>query len=166
MPYPTRLPGDLYVPGTLVVGSYTPPAASIGNASWNPAQPLMPQNTVAEYVKTFSQDHSALNAAERKVLHVANGGGTVLAISAGITVALTGNATVTIDFYCNGSSFLSSTFDITDSALAYQSITGGIASPGTYDQFDVFEVVVTVNVGSGGLGYGLWVQAVFQENTI
>ena len=165
MSNPSRFPGDIYVQGTVICGGINLPNECVGNANINPIDPIYPQNLLMEHVKTFSQDRGSVAAAERKVMHVANGNGTLLQISCGVTVANIGAATITIDFYNNGVSILSAPITLNSTNTAYSSQLGAFATP-NYSQFNVFEVVVTVSASGGTLGQGLWVQGVFQENTI
>jgi hypothetical protein len=167
MPYPTQLPGDLQVPGAITCGFINLPDYCVGNINIIPNQPILPQNTINEHVKTFQQPYGTAAVAQRQVLHVANGAGALLRITAGITVAAVGGATVTVDFYNNGVSVLSSTMTLNNTNAPFGSELGAFNSGDlNYSQYNVFEVVITVSAGGGTLPQGLWVQLVFQEANI
>jgi len=68
----------------------------------------------------------------------------------------TGNATVTVDVKKNGTTILSSTISLSSSQSNRDEVAGTL-SVTSMVAADILEVVVTVDVGTGALGTGLFV---------
>lgn len=144
-------------------GTVALPSNCVGNNQINASDPIKSTKTEVQIHKQLAQAHGTAAIAERRVVHVARGAGTLVAVRVTPVVAATGDSTATVDVRKNGSTALTSTIAITNSHAAYSKVSGTPASSGTYAADDVFEVVLTVSAGTGTLPQGLAVDLVFRE---
>lgn len=95
-------------------------------------------------------------AAKDEVIHVVKGTtGTLKSFEAGCVVACLGDSVVTVDLHKNGVSILVAAVDIDSGDAAYDLVAGVIDTAAVVHD-DVLEVVVTVAVGTGTLGKGVF----------
>lgn len=156
------LEGDVIVRGNLRANTMVLPTNSVGDTQFTSADPLTAAKQVHQYLRTYGQDHGSASAAQRQVIHVAHGAGTLVSFGGGITVACVGDSTITINLYKNGSTILSTTVTITSSNVA-NAVEEATFSATPYSAGDVFEVVVTVSAGTGTLGQGAFAKLVVTE---
>lgn len=156
--------GDLVVRGNVSGNGFNLPGNSVGDTEHDSNRPLETNKTLHQYTPRLSQAHGTAAVAERRVVHVARGVGSLLEVRLGLVVACVGGATVTVDVLRNGTTVLSSAKVLDNTNAAFAVTTAGLASsPTNYSDGDVFEVSVTVAVGGGTLGQGLFVQLVCKE---
>lgn len=141
---------------TMTLASGTVTALSVAAAAGIEATKLQHQHQ-----PVYCQDQIAY--ADTRVLHVAYGDGTTVAFKAGIVTAFVGDATATVNLHKNGVSVLSSAITL-DNANTARVVEAGTINTTSYVAGDVFEVVVTVNAGTGTLGKGLFCHAVLRED--
>ncbi len=141
----------------------TLPASCVGDTEFDATDPLTATQQEHRHTGRLSQVHGSAATAERRVVHVARGDGTVEAVRAGVVVACVGDSTITVDVKKNGTSILSATIGLDSGDAAYAKVDGTV-STAAYVAGDVFEVVVTVAAGTGTLGQGLFVDVVFTED--
>ncbi len=142
----------------------TLPANCVGDANFTAASPLGVDKQGHQYLKGLAQVHGSAAAAERRVVHVARAAGVLDDFRAGVVVACTGNATVTVDLRKNGTTVLDAPIVLDNTNTAFAKEAAGVsAAADDYVAGDVFEVVVTVNAGTGALGQGLFAQGAFRE---
>jgi hypothetical protein len=157
------LDADVNIRGALsVAGAVTVPASSFGDREADASDPITATKLQHQWQRLFAQDHGSAAVAERRVIHLARGAGTVVAVRAGSVVACVGGATITVDVKKNGTTILSASI-VLDSANTAYIPEAGTVSVGTYAADDVFEVVVTVAAGGGTIGQGLFVDVCFRE---
>lgn len=159
--------GDLSVRGTLTMGAIKLPDGSVGDAEFDPTDPLSAVNQQHQFNRMYVQGKSTDTViSETRPIHLAFGAGTAIVIRAGVVDACVGNATITIDLKKNGASILSSTILIDSTMADYDSTEGTVDSAEEdYVTSDVFELVITVAAGTGTLGKGLFVVVVFREDS-
>lgn len=158
-----KITGDLIVTGTLRPGGFVTPAASVGDAEAKSTDPFDVDKMLHQYNVAFAQNHGTAATAQRQVLHVAEGAGTLVSFGAGIVVACVGDSTITVNLYKNGSTILSAAVVI-DNSNAVRAVEDATFSATPYSAGDVFEVVVTVSAGTGTLGQGTFAKLVVAEN--
>lgn len=157
---------DVRVRGNITANSVTLPADSVGNSSIDPGDPVDETNQWHQYLREYSQLHGTPAVAARSVIHTAFRDGFLKDFRAGNLVAITGNATVTLDLKKNGVSVLSSVIVLdSTNTLPLVMESAGIAGGGAFLANDVFELYITVNNGTGGAtqAQGVYVQARFVE---
>jgi len=156
--------GDLRVKGRVIPDSFTTPNNSIGDAQVDGTRPITAPKLEHQFVKTYWQGRGAAVAAKTgEPVHLAYGAGTVVDVSAEVSVpgvTWTGNATV--DLKKNGTSVLTAPITIDGTAAAFTPVVGGIAAA-AYAADAVFEVVVTFAAGTGTPPQGLAVRLVLRE---
>lgn len=158
----SKIDDDLIVTGSLRAGAIVQTANSVGNTEFKSTDPLAVDKAVHQYSRTFAQNHGTAATAQRQVVHVAHGAGTLLSFGGGVTVACVGDSTVTINLFKNGTTILSSTVTITSSNAA-NAVEEATFSATPYSAGDVFEAVVTVSAGTGTLGQGAFAKLVVAE---
>lgn len=158
----TILDDDVIVRGVLRANTIVLTTESVGSTQFSSADPLAVAKQVHQYNRSFAQNHGTAAAAQRQVIHVAQGAGTLVSFGGGITVACVGDSTITINLYKNGSTILSSTVTITSSNAA-NAVEEATFSSAPYSAGDVFEAVVTVSAGTGTLGQGAFAKLVVAE---
>jgi hypothetical protein len=162
-----RIVGDMYVDGNLAAKSMTLPAAAVGNAQVKADDPIARDKLVHEFRRGYAAESATTAAAGAHAVHVAAGAGTVLAFRAGCVVANIGNAWVKFDLKKNGATVLTALVETNSGNAAYAIVAGTI--DGAKDEYvdgDVFEVVITVNAGTGTLGKGAFAEVVFEEAAV
>lgn len=162
MAEPTTFNNDVTVRGLLRATAIAVPAGAVGNSNVNPSDPIQSPNLRHRHKAGFRQAHGTAAAAERRAVHRARGAGTILAAAAGVTVACTGNATITIDVLKNNVSVLTAPVVLDNTNAAYAAEAGAVATA-AYAAGDVIEQVVTVNAGTGVLGQGLFLDLDLDE---
>ena len=138
--------------GDISVGGKTYCTDSIENQKGSPildADDVQP-NRIASYAR------SGTAAAATCWIYTARGAVTIKAVKAGLISVCTGNATVTVDVKKNGTTILSSTISLSSSQSNRDEVAGTL-SVTSMVAADILEVVVTVDVGTGALGTGLFV---------
>lgn len=158
----TVLDGDVIVRGNLRTDSMTLAANTVGNTEFTASDPLTAAKQEHQYIVAYAQNHGSASAAQRKVVHVAHGAGTLTAFSGGVSVACVGDSTITVNLYKNGSTILSTTVTLDNTNTAFTD-EDGTFSTAAYAAGDVFEVVVTVSAGTGTLGQGVFAKLVVRE---
>lgn len=148
----SRQQGDLLVTGSLVCGTFTPPAGCITNAAVASATGIDASKLDHQYQSPYSQAGGSASTADRRVVHVVRGAtGTVQEFYISSRTACTSTGAITFDLYKNGSSILTGTVGLSSSDAAYTLKAGTLASSSLVAA-DVLEVVVTVSgsvIGSG-----------------
>lgn len=155
--------GDLVVRGSLRANKFAVPSESVGNTQFNPADPLAATKQDHQYVKGFAQPHGTAAVAERRAIHVAHAPGQVVDITVGVVVANIGGATITIDLRNNDTTILSTPLVLDNTNAAFTSIPGTLSAT-SLSAGDVLEIVVTVSVGGGTLGQGLFAKLTVRES--
>lgn len=155
--------GDLYVSGNAKFGSVTFPINAVGNNEVKSGDPITYDKLQHQRVALYTQTHGTAVATKREVIYVSYAPGTLLQILAGLVVACTGDSTIGVDLYKNGSTILSTTITLDAGNTAFNVELGAFSST-SYNENDVFEVVVTATVGTGTLGQGLFVQLTTKES--
>lgn len=150
---------DTYINGNLASKTFTPPAGSITNAAVAAGAGIAASKLQHRFRPGHSQVHGSNASAERRVIHVVRGAtATINSMRAGCSVAATGDSTVSINLYKNGSSILTGgtpiTLSIADAAYALDA-PGGFTSTALV-QGDVLEIVETVSAGTGTLPQGVF----------
>lgn len=155
---------DLVVPGNFQCGSFTPPADSVGNDAINPADPVDCDNQLHQYKIPHAQKTGTAVVAERVAKHVAESSGSLFRFRAGLTTALVGADTITIDLLKNNASILSAPIILTSTLVAYATRESTfLTSPSNYVADDVFEFNITISHTSGTMGQGLFVELMVRE---
>lgn len=158
----STIDGDLLVRGLLRAANMVVPPGSVGDTGFNSGDPLTALKQQHQYPVRLVQVHGTAAVAERRAVHLAYAAGTIVAFTAGVTVACIGDSTITVDLRKNGTTVMSApiVLDNTNTANASES---GAVSVTSYAAGDVLEVVVTVSAGTGTLGQGLFTSAVLRE---
>lgn len=156
--------GNLNIQGTLTADQNLPSPGSIVDEMVQASADIDPTKLGQQRIAHQSQVHGTAATAERRTLCRINGlTGTLVAFRVGLTVAATGDSTVTVDLYKNGSTILSGTITIDNGNAAYSvEAAPGYASTALV-QGDVLEVVQTVNAGTGTLPQGVFWEALYTE---
>lgn len=147
---------NLFVSGTLTCKSFTPPAASIGDAAIRSGDYIAGLKVQRGIHRVLAQDSNSAATAQTRVVHVAVSAGTIQSLSAGCVSPCTGDAAITIDLRKNGASVLTAPIDLT-SAQAARALVAATVSTADYVASDVFEIEITVAAGTGALGSGVFV---------
>lgn len=159
----TTLPTDLYVSGNVACKSFTPPAGCIADAAVQAAANIQATKLQHQHQRIFAQDSTVNASTERKTIHVTYGAtATVIAFEAGAIAPATGNDTVTVDLWQNGSSILNSVITLSSAQSARQLVTGSLKSTASVAN-DVFEIVITYTHNSGTAPQGVFANFVIDE---
>ncbi len=115
---------------------------------------------------SYAQASATTTTAATIPIFTARFAGTLIDFVAGVVGVLTGNATTTVDLKKNGTTVLSSTI-VLDNANTARVVEAATLNPAAvaYVAGDVFELVMTVNAGSGALGTGFFCEARFNEKS-
>lgn len=162
----SQIAGDHTFAGTIKFNvAPTLPESAVGDREFDAGDPLTVAKQDHQHVCSDGQASGVAATAVTKVIHVAQGPGTVTAFNAGPIVAATGDSTVTVDLKKNGTTVLTGTITLDNGDAAYSKVAGAIASSGVEDYVagDVFTVVQTVTAGTGTLPQGVFWQATFDE---
>ena len=149
-----RISGDLVLDGSLYLKD------SVFNQKGTPV--LQAADSHQNRVPAFRQVGTAA-AATCWIYTVRGAQATIKAVKAGLLTACIGDATVTVDVKKNGTTILSAAIELSSAEAAREekagtlSVTSAVAT-------DVFEVVVTVDAGTGTLGVNLWVWMDINDN--
>ena len=161
---PVSTNDDWYFGGSVRFGgSASLQDSSVGNQQINPASPIAAEKSVHQYQPKLAQAHGSSATAERRIVHVANAAGSLVAVKVVPVVAALGDSTATIDVKKNGASMLGSTVAINSSKAAYSATLGTVSGSGAYVAGDVIEVVQTVSAGTGTLPQGVCTEIVLRE---
>jgi hypothetical protein len=159
-----RVDGDLYVPGTLGCGNFSPAAGAVKKAAIDPFANLPYTAHQSRPSPTYAQPNAAATT-ETKVVHVVYGAtGTILAFRAGSIVANIGAATVTVDLKKNGVSVLTGVITLNNANTARVAVAGTLGASLALVAGDVLEVVCVATAGGGTLATGVFAQAVLSED--
>lgn len=156
------LNADIHVAGTLTANNMVIPGNAVGNSQFKTGDPLAVTKQVHRVYPALKQTHGGAAVAQREVVRIAHAAGTVSAVRAGVTVASTVDAEITVDVRKNGVSILASPLVLDSTDTAFTSALASI-STASYSAGDFLEVVVTVDVAGGVLGQGLRVELVCDE---
>jgi len=163
MANPTRIEGDVYVSGNLAALTFTPPAGCITDNSIAAGANEAATKLEHQYEKVYAQNGNAVSAADKRCIHHVYGAtGSIVAFEAGSITACTGNATITVDLTKGGVSVLSAPI-VLDSTNTARVAESGTISSAVLTDGDCLEVVVTVNAGTGALGYGIFASCIIRE---
>lgn len=147
--------GDLHVRGRLTAGTLAVPSAGVGNAQVGTSDPITADKIQLSVNLVNGTNHGTAVTAVRKVIYQAKADGVIQVFRAGLVVAATGDYTVTVDLYKNGTSIITAiVLDATNLAFTEETAAGLTAA---YVADDVFEMVVTVAGTTGAQGQGLYV---------
>lgn len=156
------IPTDVYVRGNLRADGYSPPDNSIGTDAFDIGRPLSTLKVGHQYLVKFNP--SGTPVTEAKTVHQAYSTGTLVQVSATVTGAGVGAATVTVGVKKNGVSVLSAAFVLSSALAAYGIAVASLNSAlAGYVANDAFEVTCTVAAPSGTLPTGLLVTLLFRE---
>jgi len=136
-------------------GEFTGPSGDITNDNVAASAGIDASKLDHHYRAMFAQNHGTAAAAQRIAFHGSRGTGTIIGFKAGLVGACSGDSTISVDCYKNGSTILSAPISL-DSGDAAFSETAGTLSVTTCADGDVFEVVVTTTPGTGTLGQGVF----------
>jgi hypothetical protein len=153
--------GQVSYGGTVVF-----PPATVTNASFtsDPSLALAATKQEHQFQLRHSQVHASDATAERRVLHLVRGlTGDSIEFECGNVIAATGNSTVTIDVYKNGTTILSAPVVLDNANTAYAKESGTI-SVAALAAGDVIEIVQTISAGSGTLPRGVFAQLTIRED--
>jgi len=160
--------GNLHITGQLSVGGAVAlPPATVTNAgfSTSPSDALAATKQEHQHQKQFAQVHGSNATAERRVVHVVRGlTGDLIEFECGNAVAATGDSTVTINLYKNGSTILSAPVVLDNANTAYSGKESGTFSAAPLVAGDVIEIVQTVSAGTGTLPQGVFAQLTLRED--
>ncbi len=158
----STLQGDYFINGALRATTLTPSDGSVSNAKVAADAAIAATKLDHQYMPTYSQNANSASAADRRIVHVANGAGTIVSIDAGSRTLCTSNAAITVDVLKNGTTVLASSIVLDSGNTAYILEHGSI-SVADYVADDVLEVNVTVAAGMGVLGSGAFANLVLRE---
>jgi len=145
-------------------GGVTMPAESIPDSAVKTAAGLQ-STKIQQRPRVFGAqgDSNDTVVADTRVIYVVSGAtGTLRNFRIGCVTACTGNATITIDLKKNGTTVLAAPKVLDNSQIDRQSVEASIQTQACV-QGDVFELVVTVNAGTGALGAGLFWSLTLEE---
>mgnify|MGYP001567579947 CR=1 FL=1 len=158
------IPVNTHVNGELSCRSLAVPNSTIDNLAVSPSADIEATKSIQQRHKNYSQASAATATAARLVLSTVYGDtGTIVAFRAGTVTPCTGNATITVDLYVNGSTVLNAVITLDNANTAYQLEAATILTD-TLVENDVMEIVVAVNAGTGVLGLGLFVELLTHED--
>lgn len=167
MTNPSVFRGDIHISGNLGMGSLTVPANSISDAAITgriTATKLEHQHGVL-----YEQANGADVASETKMIHLARGAGTIVAVAIRPDTAPTGGDkqfTVDIQKAADGSgtwaTILSSAVTI-DNTSVDDTVVAGTISTTTYSADDAFRAVITASGSTGSQGDGVVVKLWLRE---
>ena len=146
--------------------SFDCPANSITNPAIPAGEQLDATKVRHHHHARYAQLSATTTTAATQVIHVARFAGTLMDLVGGVVGVLTGNATTTIDIKKNNVSVLSGTIGL-DNANTARVVEAATINPSlaAYVAGDVFEIVITVNAGTGALGTGVFAEALFDEKS-
>lgn len=161
---PSTLQGDIHVAGHLSCQTLGVPAGTLTDSGVSGSADIGAGKMRHRHKALFQQNHGTAAVAQRQPIYTVRASvATIQSLRAALTVAITGDSTITIDLLKNGSSILSSTIvlDSTNAARSFESAVGFISTALVANDF--LEVVVTVSAGTGTLGQGLVVELEVDE---
>ena len=166
----TRIEGNLYVNGSLSSLTFTPPNASITNASIAAAAAIDSSKVIHKFPIRYTQSGGTAVVAGNNMLHTVVGAtATIESIEAIIeTPADDASRTIEIDLLAGNASsafasVLSATVDFANTDAARTVKTGTISSASLTDG-DSLKLTVAVAGGSGNQAQGLLVTVCVSEN--
>jgi len=158
----SRIEGDVYITGSLGSKTFSPPDASITNASVKAAAGISATKLEHRFQRVLAQANTAA-ADETRVVHVVYGAtGAIVAFSAGSIAKAVGDAITTVDLKVNGSSVLSAVITL-DSANTNRVAEAGTVTTPALVAGDVLEVVIDGTIGTGTLPTGVFAQVTLTE---
>jgi hypothetical protein len=163
---PIVIPYDVLIQGNLNVSGFVSlPAGSVTDAAIPAGAALSAAKIQQQYSIPYNNQLStAAPASERRMIHRARGSGTVASFAAGmIGTVITGDATITLTLYKNGTTILSAALVLDNTNVLRVFETASLGAGATYAAGDVFEVGVVVAAGTGALGTGLAAELVVDE---
>lgn len=163
---PANISGDLNVGGRFTCGAFEAPNDSVGNSAFRSDEPLDAVKQEHQYGPLYTQKKGVAVAADSTIFYVPIAKGSWVQIVAGLIVPSTGDSVITIDIKKNGTTILNAAFTITSAQAAYDRVVASInpsVATVNYDGTEVFEVIVTVTLGTGTLGQGLFVKGEVRE---
>lgn len=161
MAAPTTIPGDCVIGGTLYVGSFVPSAGSVRDAGVASDAAIAASKLIHQHMRTTSQAGSAVD--ETRVLHNANGAGTIVGVRVSCATIPVGDATTTIDVKLNGTTILTGVVTLNSSSVLYTQQSGTLATT-SYTAGQVFTSVIDAIIGTGTLPTGVSVTLIVREN--
>lgn len=138
------------------------PAASIGDSEVDATRPLDVNKT--KHLLRITDSQSGTATAQTKAIHVCGSAATVLRVAAGCVTACSGDATISVDVRCNGTSILTTPIVLDSSVAAYTLVEGTLGTTSVVAD-SVLTVVVTVAQGTGTLGTGLFITVELAEES-
>lgn len=162
MPH-TRIESDVHVAGSLTCQTFGPPAASIDNAAIRPDAKIAASKLQHQHHCFYAQPNTTATAETRAIYLVRGVTTNIVSVRAGSIGVCTGNATMTVDVRKNGATILASPITLNSSNSPRVSVAGTIATAAGAAN-DLYEVVITVNAGTGTLGTGLFVMVRAEED--
>lgn len=161
-----QLDDDLQVYGAITCQTLNIPPGTVVDVDVAPLADIDPTKLRHQYLSHYAQVSSANAAVERKVIHVAQGAGTLVRADIGAVTAAIGAATATIDLLKNGTSILTTPLSLTSSTAAFVLASMSLAvSPTPLSIGDVLEINVTAATAGGGtLAKGLFGRVVTHED--
>jgi hypothetical protein len=159
----TIIPNDTVVNGILSCRQVVPSETCITNAHVRSDAAIAATKLDHQHQPVFAQNHGSAASAQRQVMHVARGAGTIVNFRAGVSVACIGDSTITVNLYKNGSTVLTGAIvlDNGNAAFAKEDAPGFTST--TIAAGDVFEAVIAVSAGTGTLGQGLFCELTVRE---
>ena len=158
------LPTDLYVGGNVACKSFTPPAGCIADAAVQQNAAIQATKLQHQHQKGLAQNSNVAATSQRQPIHVVYGANaTLVEFEAGAVVPATGNDTVTVDLWKNGSSVLTTPITLNSSQSARQLVAASLSTT-TAVASDVFEVNIVYTHNTGAAPQGVFCQFVLQES--
>ena len=155
--------GDLVVNGTLYSTAVVPSGPGISNVGISAGARIAANKLLHRYNKSYAQVRGTAATSERRVIHEVWDTETIVNLTAGVTVACGGAATITIQLKKNGGNILTSAITIDSTTATYNPIAPAGFTSTALTTHDVLEIDVTATAGGGTLGQGLYVQLVTEE---
>lgn len=159
-----RFGGDVHVAGRLTCGEFSLPESTVRNENIVSEAGIEADKLQHQYTPGYAQESATAAADEARVIHVAQGDGTIIGFLAGNVVSAIGDDTCTVDLKKNGTTVLSAPVSLVAAdPVAYAEKTGTISSA-SYSAGDVLEVVINATHNTGTLAKGIYASAVLQED--
>jgi len=148
--------GNLYVNGNMACKTFTPPAGSVGDSAIPSGANLDADKLQHRWRPELTQLHGTAATAERRIVHTVKGAtATIKSMLTTLSVIASGDRTVTIDLYKNGSSILTAPYVINSSNAAYSEESPLGFTSTSLVQGDKLEIVQALGGSTGNYPQGV-----------
>lgn len=158
------IPNDVYVSGNLAAKTATLPTGCVLDASVAGAAGIQASKLVHQHWQHYRQSSNVNASSDQALIHYVYGAtASIVQLVAGAVVLLTGNDTVTVDLWKNGSTILTSVISLsaTDTVRVGKTPAGYTST--SLVSGDFLEIKITATHNTGTLPQGVFARLIITE---